>query len=43
MIRVVPCEGQPDDMEKIKKDPELFERLAALGVTHENGKKLGEF
>ena len=43
MIRVVPCEGHPDDMERIKKDPALFERLAALGVTHENGKKLGEF
>ncbi len=43
MLRVVPCEGQPDDMARIKRDPALFERLAALGVTHENGKKLGEF
>ena len=43
MLRVVPCEGHPDDMERIKKDPELYERLSKLGVTHENGKKLWEF
>ena len=42
MLRVVPCEGHPDDIEKIKNDPELFARLAALGITHENGKKLNE-
>lgn len=43
MLRVVPCEGHPDDMERIKRDPELYKRLSKLGVTHENGKKLWEF
>ena len=43
MLRVVPCEGHPDDIERIKRDLQLFERLSKLGIVHENGKKLGEF
>lgn len=43
MLRIQPCEGQPDDLARIMNDRALFERLAALGVVHENGKKLTDF